>query len=58
MPSRSRSSFAFAGSCALALLASALPASAQRTVAHWNFDAGTAATTFAASPVVDLSGND
>ena len=57
---RPRTSFALslAAPCAFAFLSFAASASAQRTVAHWNFDAGTAATTFAASPVVDLSGND
>lgn len=54
----SRSSFALVGSCTLALISSAVSASAQHTVAYWNFDAGAAATTFAANPVRDSSGGD
>jgi hypothetical protein len=54
----SRSSFAFVGSCALALFSSAVSVSAQRTVAYWNFDAGFAATTFATNPALDSSGSD
>ena len=57
-PMPSRSSFAFVGSCTLALISSAVSASAQRTVAHWNFDAGFAATTFATNPALDSSGSD
>ena len=54
----SRSSLPLLGSCALALLAAATTASAQRTIAYWTFDAGIAATTFAANPALDLSGSD
>lgn len=57
-PMPPRSSLALSASCAFALLASAAFASETRTVAHWNFDAGSAATTFAANPALDLSGND
>jgi len=52
-----RSSLAL-GSFSLALLASASSASDTRTVAHWNFDSGAAATTFAANPALDLSGHE
>ncbi len=48
----------FIAPCAFALLTFTASASAQSTVAHWNFDAGSAATTFAANPAADLSGND
>jgi hypothetical protein len=57
-PMPSRSSFALVGSCTLALISSAVSASAQRTVAYWNFDAGFAATTFATNPALDSSGSD
>jgi hypothetical protein len=46
--------FSAAGCCLFALSFSA--ASAQ-TLAHWNFDAGTADSTFASTPVHDVSGN-
>ncbi len=51
------SSFVGAGLCACALFVAATPASAQKTLAHWNFNSGFEGVTFSARPAEDLSGN-